>query len=261
MIFNILTNILNKKFLCSKQQKNESKKEIFWKRIYYVNFKYENFKETPTEKMKNFFNLTNDLNSFKINPVNNKYLTRMFENNIKKLKSNKEWDLLEELIDKKNDWFIEAANKFTKTLWNDYKNVIYECFNDDRYPAEFVCLILNEILTKTYVQQLKNDKIITIVKKREPHKTIEGYITLNKFMVQYIYDNGEAFKSFKDLYFCAIKNFRKSHNEIPVINNIETFGLGRWLLFQNDKNNSANSEKIAQILYSIIQSTNMLHLN
>ena len=65
------------------------------------------------------------------------------------------------------------------------------------------------MLNRSYIQQIKNDNFISIIKKRELHKTIEGYTTLNKFIVQYIYDNGKNFKSFKETYFQALKNYKQ----------------------------------------------------
>ena len=179
---------------------------------------------------------------------------REYESNIKALKQRGENTDYFEIY--KDDSLKKLANSFSKQLWEEYKHIV-DFLKGEEYEPAFKYLMLNETLTKTYRKDVESEKTKTIVKNRKLNQSIAGHMVLNKTTLDVMYNNLESYDTFANLYFAALEVFNKTianKNQI-TIEDVETFGKGKWLKFEGKTSNEKEYIKNAEKLASLVKNT------
>lgn len=143
------------------------------------------------------------------------------------------------------------AEKFGKQQYEDYCRIV-EILGKGNYEDSFVCLMLNEFLTKTYRMDYSKGRANLIVKSRELGQNIVGIMNLPKEVIDYIYTNVDIYNDFKSLYFDAQKQIRQQELKMADVN---TFGKGYWIKFDSRANDKTNFEDNVVRLKSLVADT------
>lgn len=189
---------------------------------------------------------------FIISVENNPYLDRRLQEQIDTYKASGDIDKAKELEENHNKYLNELANNISENLWTQYCNVVSNnlLYDRSKYDDAFRCLIVNEMLTKIYRYENGN----RIVEKRIPHKTISPFILVNKYVLDYMYNNVNDYVSFTDLYFDALEKYNDEflNNGQLVFNRND---LGYWIRFTGREAGSKELEINAQNLGNLIRDT------
>jgi len=183
---------------------------------------------------------------FKIDVSNNPYLVRKLNNQILSLRAKGEFEKAEELVLNKDKALNDLATQINISLYDQYRDIV-KLLDDNHYNKGFKYLILKETLTKTY----RYENGHRVVDKRDLHKTILPHMILNKFMLDYIYDNVNQYKSFTDLYFDALEKYNKEflNNKDVIFKQNEN---GYWIKFEGGKISqdklNINSKNLANLI-------------
>ena len=235
-----------------------------WEKLFVVN--YYDGKEKQIPKGKNRLEtIRNEINinlkklydmdelDFLIDP-HSPEIIRKYENKLKSLKQKVE-DTSEFETDKENV-LKNFANNSSKRLWKEYKHIVDFIKNEDYEPA-FKYLMINETLTKTYKKDSNGEKTRLIIKKRNLNKSIAGHMILNKTTLDAIYNNLENYKNFANMYFAALEIFKKdiTKKNVLILENIETFGKGKWLKFEGKTLDEDEYSKNVERLASLVKDT------
>lgn len=110
------------------------------------------------------------------------------------------------------------------------KNML-QILDDSKYPNEFKCLLLDEMLYKIY--DVENDESINGTEIEVKHNN-KGMISLDKDEIDYIFKNAKLYDNFKELYLDtkiiskSMKNYQKIENPKEIDYNIQT-SQGKWV--------------------------------
>ena len=156
------------------------------------------------------------------------------------------------LVENKDLYLQDIARRFSKQLYDEYRHTVSLIKNSD-YEDAFKYLMLNETLTKAYK---RDDGNKTIIKRRDLHSTLNGLMIFNHGILDTIYNHGEE-TSFPNLYFAALEiNSKKVADASHIrIDNVDTYGKGRWIKFEGKSNNDEEYIKNAINLSSLISNT------
>ncbi|MBP3344611.1 MAG: hypothetical protein J6K97_00210 [Clostridia bacterium] len=194
--------------------------------------------------------------NFVINTSNNPELEREYHARVNFYQAQGDNDSLNEYLSSKQLKLVEIAQKQQKIQFEEFRHIVQSIKTMDYEPA-FKYLMLKETLEKTYKQDKDISGTKTIVKKREPHITLAGHMTLNTTLLQIIHDNVSSYPNFASLYFAGMGVFNQSIAENSDINlaKLNTFGMGKWIKFEGKKSNKEEYLDNAQRLASLVQDT------
>lgn len=236
-----------------------------WEKLFVVNYydgknhlmpsnnKYEVIRKDIEEELQKLYDLTLDENNFKID-YNSRDVLREYESEIKALKQRGEDTTYLEI--NKESYLKELANKFSKQLYEEYKHIV-DYIKGTNYESSFKVMMLKETLTNTYKKEKKEEKDMTIVKKRKMNETITSHMIINDTVLKTIYDNIKEYNDFGNIYFAGIAIFNEiisKDNEISL-NNVETYDKGNWLKFEGKKSNEKEYIENAKKLSALVQNT------
>ena len=234
-----------------------------WDKIFITNFydgkehifpqkegREERIKEDIKRELERLYNLSEEY--FIIDP-NSEDVEREYESELKALKTRGEDTTYYER--NKEQTLRELAKHFSKQLYEEYRHIV-EYIKGTQYEESFKVLMLRETLSKTYKLDTTNGKK-TIVNKREKHKTIASHMTLNEIVLDTIYNNIDEYNNFANLYFAGLEIFNKTiaqKNNISL-DNVDTYGMGKWIKFEGKTTDEKNYIKNAQELSSLVKNT------
>ncbi len=206
--------------------------------------------------LKNLYGYANKYSNFTIDSSENEFINRYFDRQVRMLiieGRDEEAEMAKQNADTRKDIL---AQRFSKALYNEYKTLI-ETLKKTNYSPSFQCLILNEALSYTYQLDFTRAKPELIVNVRKPHKTILGLINLPNPVLDYIYENGAKYTSFKKLYTDAQVEYQ---NSIAKTNNLEyeaaqTFGKGHWVKFNGEQSDPLHFEENVTKLKAMVTGT------
>jgi hypothetical protein len=241
-----------------------------WEKIFITNYydgkenilpqrketKYNQIKADILQELEGLYLYALDPRNFVIFWENNEELEREYQNEIKALIARGEGEGAQYLKEYKTDSLKMMAYKLGNTQREEYQHIV-DIIKLSNYEPAFKYLMLNETLTKIYKQETDEKGNKTFVKKREQHISIAGHMTLNEVVLKTIYNNLKSYSSFANLYFAGLSLFNKSTAQTSGINieNINTFGKGKWLKFEGKKSNYKEYIKNAQTLSALVQNT------
>lgn len=97
---------------------------------------------------------------------------------------------------------------FEKKHQEDFFKLIFNLKNE-KYELSFQYIMIKEYLTTLYKTISVGEETKTKKQKRDLNRSLFGIMNLSKDVLKFIYENGENYKDFKDLYFDAQKNNEK----------------------------------------------------
>lgn len=201
-----------------------------------------------TSELQDYYNIANDPSFFAIDTNNNQELDRIVDIEISKLrrlsaKNNTEIDKIY-LAKYEEEKRGEIATICETKQRENYLNLVQVLQNAD-YEDAFKCLMLNDMLTKTYkMPDSKNMEIDPKMKvnKRKIGQSIYGVMNLPKSALDYIYDNVDTYTLFGLLYRDAqIINNKDNIKDYKVtLDGINTFDKGYWIKIPSMLNDPLN---------------------
>ena len=215
--------------------------------------KIEAIKQDIESGLQELYDMTES--DFIIDP-NSPEVKREYNSEIKALKQRGEGETAWFHENYKEDPLKQIATRFTKQLWEEYKHIVDFIKNEEYEPA-FKYLMLNETLTKIYKKDIDNEKSKTIRDNRILNKSIAGHMILNKTTLDVMYENVESYDNFANMYFAAIEVLNKviaNKSEISL-ENVETYGKGKWLIFEGKSSNEKEYLKNAEELAALVKDT------
>ena len=206
-------------------------------------------------ELQNLYNCANPEN-FTINSENNLELDRYFNGQLQSLRARGEEQSALNL-EKNIEWEkARLARMFGEKQYEEYKHLV-DFFKNSDYPASFQWLMLNETLKNTYRIDFSSGQSKLIVNERKSHQTILGMMNLPSQVLQFIYENASHYTNFKKLYLDAQLNFQKqiAKNGIIDIENVDTFGKGKWIKFNSEHSDLENFEQNVANLKTLVADT------
>ena len=253
LILNMNNNIRNM---------NISKWEKIFASNYYKNKNYDGntpafpsnnkeqvIKEDIEKELNRLYNL--DKNAFKIS-LDSQSLIREYESELKVLEQRGEKDKANYIRNNKINTLEELSNIYSEKLYEEYKHIV-DFIKNANYEDVFKALMLRETLLKVY----KKDDTKVIVKQRKLNETIEGHMLLNDTVLKVIHDNLDKYKNFKELYYAGVAEFNniiKDASEV-TLENVNTYGMGKWIKFNGRASDSYNYAENVIRLKTLVQDT------
>lgn len=218
--------------------------------------KYTKVREDIVKALEEIYAFAESKNNFKLEYKNNPYLEREYESEIKVFIARGLKHLADYYVNNKNEALREMATKIQQTLYTEFKHIV-DYIKSTEYEPAFKYLMLNETLTKIYRQEKINNETKNIVETRELNKSIKGHLTLNETTLSIIYNNLKEHSNFANLYFAGVSIFNKKTTKTSEIQieNVNTFGKGKWIKFEGKKSNKKEYIKNAQNLSALVQDT------
>lgn len=237
-----------------------------WEKLFVLNYykkglptgkiKYEIIRNDIKKELERLYSFSEDKSNFIIETINNNELVRELNGEISIKKSRGE--IIEaDRIERNFDYYLSRkADKISESLHAEYKHIV-DFIKTSEYDEAFVCLMLNETLTKTYRHELVDNKSETIISKRDLHKSICSHMTLNRTVLDFIYNNLEDYSNFSNLYYAGLAIYNNKISESGEVNfsNLKTFSKGKWIRFDSKKRNPEGYVDNVQRLSSLVQNT------
>ena len=249
-----------------------------WEKLFVVNYYQGQNKPIPNKTqtkskvdlirqdirkfLEELYNLPEE--EFQINP-DSEEVKREFNNNVEALKTRGE-DTKEknDHLRENNDAIIESfAKHFSDQNYSQYQYIVNNVKNGI-YEPSFKCLLLNETLTKIYKKEGSGkDTSKTIIKKRDMHSSIAGHMVINSTTMEYMYDTIEKGfqdkkpKAFANIYYDAIDKYNQliSQKSKISLDNVNTYGKGKWIKFAGKSSDPEGFKKNASDLSALVQDT------
>lgn len=253
LILNMNNNIRNM---------NISKWEKIFASNYYKNKNYDGsvptfpsdnkeqvIKEDIEKELNRLCSLTKDY--FKIR-LDSPSLIGEYESELKALEQRGEKDKANYIRNNKTKALEELSKIYSEKLYEEYKHIV-DFIKNANYKDAFKVLMLRETLLKVY----KKDDAKVIVKQRKLDETIEGHMLLNEKVLNVIYNNLDTYENFKELYYAGVAEFNniiKDTSEI-TLENVNTYGMGRWIKFDGRASDSENYAENVIKLKTLVQDT------
>ena len=267
-----LKNVSDKRYLnlnISNQYKKQYRELTKWEKLFVGNYysnkthllptnketKYQEIRGTIIAELDNLYALAENKENFRIS-INSEELLRRYEREISALINSGNKDQAEYFKSHKKIILQRMAEKYQDLLHAEYSNIVNTIRNTSYEPA-FKYLMLNETLTKTYRQQKTQSDVNNLVGKRIAGETIKSHMNLSEEVLAVIYNNLEEYSNFANLYFAGLSILNKSvceKNNVSI-DNVDTFGKGKWIRFEGKKHNPDSYIRRAQELSSMVQDT------
>lgn len=267
-----IESVSNKRYLnlnISNQYKEQYRELTKWEKLFVVNYyrnkdyllptnketKYQEIRDTIIRELDNLYAVAENSVNFLIS-TDSEELIRRYEREISTLLSSGKKDQAEYFKSHKKMILKRMAEKYQKVLQAEYSNIV-NTIKSTSYEPAFKYLMLNETLSKTYRQQKTQSDINNLVGKRIAGETIKSHMNLSEEVLAVIYNNLEEYSNFANLYFAGLSMLNKSVYEKSnvSIDNVDTFGKGKWIRFEGKKNNPDSYIRRAQELSSMVQDT------
>ena len=206
-------------------------------------------KEDIQKELNKLYNLTKQDFIIDLDSVS---LIREYESGLKALEQRGEKNNADYIRNNKTKALEELSNVYSEKLYEEYKHIV-DFIKTANYEDAFKVLMLRETLLKVYKKD--NDKVI--VKQRKLNETIEGHMLLNDTVLKVIHDNLDKYKNFKELYYAGVAEFNniiKDASEV-TLENVNTYGMGKWIKFNGRASDSENYAKNVIRLKTLVQDT------
>ena len=253
LILNMNNNIRNM---------NLTKWEKIFASTYYKNKNYDGImpafpsdnkeqviKEDIEKELNKLYNLDKD--TFKIS-LDSSSLIRKYESELKVLEQRGEKNEADYIRNYKTKALEELSNIHSEKLYEEYKHIV-DFIKGANYEDAFKALMLRETLLKVY----KKDDNKVIVKQRKLNEMVEGHMLLNDTVLKVIYNNLDTYENFKELYYAGVAEFNniiKEASEI-TLENVNTYGMGKWIKFDGRTSDSKNYAENVIKLKTLVQDT------
>ena len=211
--------------------------------------KEQRIKEDIQKELYKLYNLTKQ--DFIID-LDSPSLIREYESELKALEQRGEKNNTDYIRNNKTNALEELSNVYSEKLYEEYKHIV-DFIKTANYEDAFKVLMLRETLLKVYKKY--NDKVI--VKQRKLNETIEGHMLLNETVLKVIHDNLDKYKNFKELYYAGVAEFNniiKDASQI-TLENVNTYGMGKWIKFNGRASDSENYAENVIKLKTLVQDT------
>lgn len=206
-------------------------------------------KEDIQKELNKLYNLTKEDFIIDLDSVS---LIREYESELKALEQRGEKNNAYYIRNNKTKALEELSNVYSEKLYEEYKHIV-DFIKTANYEDAFKVLMLRETLLKVYKKD--NDKVI--VKQRKLNETIEGHMLLNDTVLKVIHDNLDKYKNFKELYYAGVAEFNniiKDASEV-TLENVNTYGMGKWIKFNGRASDSENYVENVIKLKTLVQDT------
>ena len=206
-------------------------------------------KEDIQKELNKLYNLTKQDFIIDLDSVS---LIREYESGLKALEQRGEKNNADYIRNNKTKALEELSNVYSEKLYEEYKHIV-DFIKTANYEDAFKVLMLRETLLKVYKKD--NDKVI--VKQRKLNETIEGHMLLNDTVLKVIHDNLDKYKNFKELYYAGVAEFNniiKDASEV-TLENVNTYGMGKWIKFNGRASDSYNYAENVIKLKTLVQDT------
>ena len=206
-------------------------------------------KEDIQKELYKLYNLDKDVFKISLDSVS---LIREYESKLKALEQRGEKNNADHMRRNKTNALEELSNVYSEKLYEEYKHIV-DFIKTANYEDAFKVLMLRETLLKVYKKD--NDKVI--VKQRKLNETIEGHMLLNDTVLKVIHDNLDKYKNFKELYYAGVAEFNnvvKEASEV-TLENVNTYGMGKWIKFNGRTSDSENYAENVIKLKTLVQDT------
>ena len=206
-------------------------------------------KEDIQKELNRLYNLTKQDFIIDLDSVS---LIREYESELKALEQRGEKNNADYIRNNKTKALEELSNVYSEKLYEEYKHIV-DFIKTANYEDAFKVLMLRETLLKVYKKD--NDKVI--VKQRKLNETIEGHMLLNDTVLKVIHDNLDKYKNFKELYYAGVAEFNniiKDASEV-TLENVNTYGMGKWIKFNGRASDSENYAENVIRLKTLVQDT------
>ena len=213
------------------------------------NNKEQRIKEDIEKELNKLYSLTKE--DFKIS-LDSPSLIREYESELKALEQRGEKAKADHIRNNKTNALVELSNIYSEKLYEEYKHIV-DFIKGANYEDAFKVLMLRETLLKVY----KKDDNKVIVKQRKLNESIEGHMLLNDTVLKIIYNNLDTYENFKELYYAGVAEFNniiKDSSEI-TLENVNTYGKGRWIKFNGRTSDSENYAENVIRLKTLVQDT------
>ena len=211
--------------------------------------KVQIIKEDIEKELNKLYNLKKE--DFKID-LDSPSLIREYESELKALEQRGEKAKADHIRNNKTNALEELSNIYSEKLYEEYKHIV-DFIKGANYEDAFKVLMLRETLLKVY----KKDDNKVIVKPRKLNETIEGHMLLNDTVLKVIYNKLDTYENFKELYYAGVADFNniiKDSSEI-TLENVNTYGKGRWIKFDGRTSDRKNYAETAIRLKTLVQDT------
>lgn len=211
--------------------------------------KERRIKEDIQKELNKLYNLTEE--AFIID-LDSASLIREYESELKALEQRGEKTKADYIRNNKTNALEELSNVYSEKLYEEYKHIV-DFIKTANYEDAFKVLMLRETLLKVYKKD--NDKVI--VKQRKLNETIEGHMLLNETVLKVIHDNLDKYKNFKELYYAGVAEFNniiKDASQV-TLENVNTYGMGKWIKFNGRASDSENYVENVIKLKTLVQDT------
>ena len=222
---------------------------------YNKNTKYEEVRNHIKEELNKLYKYGDEYSNFIIE-YTSKEIYKKIAIEIKKLTL--EGDVESAQIIEKNleKHLKEYSNIISNNLQREYQNIV-KILKESDYDDSFKYLMLQETLNRTYKKEKIEEKVVKLVDKRLDKESVASHMTLNKVVLDTIYNNIDKYDSFINLYFDSVDVFNeivKKENSVDY-EGIDTFNKGRWIRFESKKNNEDKFMENAQRLTALVSNT------
>ena len=129
---------------------------------------------------------------------------------------------------------------FEKKHQEDFFKLIFNLKNE-QYEPSFQYLMIKEYLTTLYKTISVGEEKKKKKEKRDINRSLFGIMNLSKDVLKFIYENGENYKDFKDLYFDAQKNNEKILKKL-ILDKVTKNGISKSNLDSKTCNLDCHSE-------------------
>ena len=165
----------------------------FWDKLFILNYYDNKERKLPKEnkeqiisldideQLQKLYSLASDINNFKIEVVDNKFLEKEYENELKALIERGNKRVIEYTQRNKKVLLAKMAEKYTIFLFEEYKHLV-EVIKNSSYEKSFKYLMINETLTKIYRKENNN----ILMSKREINKSINEHMILGYDVLDYL---------------------------------------------------------------------------
>ena len=243
----------------SKNLKQSGSKLDYWQLLYCANFnvKPKEFSEHLAKKMPELYALADNASYFNIDSSENSYLERHFQGEVAALRSRGE-NLEADIAEKSKEAKLKGLAEYFSGIHISEYSHFTEWFPQTEYPLEVIALLLHETLSKVYGKDITGGIEKTYIRNREKGKTIAGHMALNATTVSEILSTTQGAQKFSDVYFNALKTLRAlcQNNAGVTVENVNTFGMGKWLKFESKLSNPAKYHDNVQKLTALATGTN-----
>lgn len=217
--------------------------------------KHEEVRNDIKRELEKLYDYGNKYNNFVFN-LTSKDLRRKIEIEIERLIKDGEIEVAEHVKKNMDKNIMNRASIIANNLQREYQNIV-KTLQESGYDDAFKYLMLQETINRIYKKENIHNEMKRIVDKRIEHETAVSHMVLNDYTLKNIYDNVGAYQSFVDLYFDSLERFNEKVKLENSVNfeNVDTFGMGRWIRFEGKNNNEKEFLNNAQRLTTLVEDT------